>query len=249
MKYKVGDKVKIKSLDWYNDNKDDDEIVVCQDTYFNEGRTKFCDKIVTIKSLHGSPNCKLFRIVEDNGYYWWSTDMIEGLVEEEIAITTSEPLFKTANVPLEKEMEWSLPAGYQFKDENGNVINATKIVLEKKTYPKTREECYRVLNYCFSPTTTKTIHKEDLIRKFQFLLLYRDAYWKIAGDEMGLGKSWKPDWESETEIKYTIVVDTNKVCEGQTIQINTILAFPTEEMRDAFYENFKELIGQYKELL
>ena len=27
------------------------------------------------------------------------------------------------------------------------------------------------------------------------------------------------------------------------------LAFPTEEMRDAFYENFKELIEECKELL
>jgi hypothetical protein len=28
-----------------------------------------------------------------------------------------------------------------------------------------------------------------------------------------------------------------------------ILAFPTEEMRDTFYENFKDLIEQCKELL
>ena len=30
---------------------------------------------------------------------------------------------------------------------------------------------------------------------------------------------------------------------------STILEFPTEEMRDAFYENFKELINECKELL
>ena len=30
---------------------------------------------------------------------------------------------------------------------------------------------------------------------------------------------------------------------------NTVLAFPTKEMRDAFYENFKDLIEQCKELL
>lgn len=46
--------------------------------------------------------------------------------------------------PIEAEMEevWHCPSGYVFKDENGNVINATKIVLEKKKkeYPKTYEE-------------------------------------------------------------------------------------------------------------
>ena len=37
--------------------------------------------------------------------------------------------------PIEAEMEevWDCPDGYIFKDENGNVINAQKIVLEKKT--------------------------------------------------------------------------------------------------------------------
>ena len=32
--------------------------------------------------------------------------------------------------------EWILPEGFQFKDENGNVINATKIILDKKNDKK-----------------------------------------------------------------------------------------------------------------
>lgn len=36
-----------------------------------------------------------------------------------------------------------LPTGYVFKDENGNVINATKIVLEKKKKIMTRPEKFR----------------------------------------------------------------------------------------------------------
>ena len=45
--------------------------------------------------------------------------------------------------------EIKLPEGYIFKDENGNIINATKIVLEKKEkeYPKTYEECDKELGY------------------------------------------------------------------------------------------------------
>ena len=35
----------------------------------------------------------------------------------------------------------------------------------------------------------------------------------------------------------------------ETLESNTILAFPTKEMRDAFYENFEDLIENCKELL
>lgn len=42
---------------------------------------------------------------------------------------------------------WNLPDGYIFKDETGNVINSTKIVLEKKQpkYPQSYEECCKIL--------------------------------------------------------------------------------------------------------
>ena len=148
--------------------------------------------------------------------------------------------------------EFSCPDGYEFYDENGNVINATKIVLEKKKkeYPKTYEECCKVMNYCCNPTNVKTLHKEELIRKFQFLILYRDAYWKIAGEEMGLEKPWEPNWLDDDVIKYVISHHGKTFgTRGGLNYINYILAFPTEEMRDAFYENFKGLINECKELL
>ena len=47
-------------------------------------------------------------------------------------------------------------------------------------------------------------------------------------------------------MKTAVMTDIQKV----EIQYrNVILAFPTDEMRDAFYENFNELIGSCKELL
>ena len=160
------------------------------------------------------------------------------------------------DVSFDTESEWlkheiTLPDGYIFKDENGNVINATKIVLKKKKkeYPKTYEECCKVMNYCCNPVAVKTTHKEELIRKFQFLLLYRDAYWKIAGEEMGLGKPWEPDWINQKSSKYCIASVEGQIKTAERYIINTILAFPTKEMRDAFYENFKELIEICKELL
>ena len=81
------------------------------------------------------------------------------------------------------------------------------------------------------------------------LRMCRDAYWKIAGEEMGLGKPWEPDWKHLNRKFYCIYNSKNNIVKNVTYGENKILAFPTEEMRDAFYENFKDLIESCKELL
>ena len=154
-----------------------------------------------------------------------------------------------------------LPEGYQFVDENGNVINATKIVLEKKKkeYPKTYKECCKVLNIAVRDLdildnmldTTDIIYSKNLDRllnSFRKLLICRDAYWKIAGEEMGLGKPWEPDFTSD-DAKYSIYPIKGELTKAISCYDNATLAFPTAEMRDAFYENFKKEIEICKELL
>ena len=148
--------------------------------------------------------------------------------------------------------------GYIFKDENGNVINATKIVLEKKKkeYPKTYLECCDILEIQDIISQGVNGYLRDKLETLQKLLICRDAYWKIAGEEMGLGKPWEPDWENSEERRYSIVNiegDINlpeKTLTKWILKVtNKILVFPTEEMRDAFYENFKKEIEMCKELL
>lgn len=155
--------------------------------------------------------------------------------------------------PMEAEMEQIIhcPDGYIFKDENGNVINATKIVLEKKKkeYPKTYEECEKILGLEDSIIKGCLGYEYKLLNAFQKLLMCRDAYWKIAGEEMGLGKPWEPDWDAKDNHFYTIHTFNGKIECSATAHRNAVLIFPTAEMRDAFYENFKELIEICKELL
>ena len=289
MKYKVGDKVRIKSLDWFDKHKNNYGNVVCGNLCLNSYNKHWCGMIVTIEVVHR--DCYL---VNENDAYW-NDIMIEGLVEETkpefkvgdkitngnvqltiLKITSDkyivednfgecgtlyfntrgdwklveeETLIKlTGEAIKNNEMvvsvdEWILPDGYIFKDENGNVIEATKIVLEKKKpkYPKTYEEC-SLINGDENRIPLR------IIGEFTRLINARNAYWKIAGDEMGLGKPWEPNYNS-LEMKYTIEVIENKVVVISTISENHILAFPTAEMRDAFYENFKDLIEECKELL
>ena len=126
----------------------------------------------------------------------------------------------------------------------------TRFTNPKKEYPKTYEGCCKVLNTDDDSIIDISVplHYNHLLISFTQLLVCRDAYWKIAGEEMGLGKPWEPDYDS-LETKYTIEVIENKVVVISTMSENHILAFPTEAMRDAFYENFEEEIKSCKELL
>ena len=140
--------------------------------------------------------------------------------------------------------EVSLPEGYEFRDGDGNLIAADKIVLTKKRpkYPQNYEECCQYLG-CDDKINLQ------LIGQFTRLINARNAYWKIAGDEMGMGRPWDPNWHDEDERKYTIEYYDGEIIKDVSLLENRILVFPTAEMRDAFYEAFKELIEECKELL
>lgn len=75
-KYKVGDKVKIKSLDWYNKNKNKAlrECVDCGNRMFTPQMSKWCGMVVTI--VHIENDCYM----DENAWYW-TDEMIECLVE------------------------------------------------------------------------------------------------------------------------------------------------------------------------
>jgi hypothetical protein len=115
--------------------------------------------------------------------------------------------------------------------------------LHKPTYPKTYEECCEMLNTINSGNPCIVLsYLGRPISSLAKLIIIRDAYWKIAGD-------WKPNWINPDNTYYTITIKCNEICKSQGHRHNTILAFPTEEMRNAFHENFKDLIENCKELL
>lgn len=233
MKYKIGDKVTLTD-----------------------------GNIMTIDQIDGIS--KWYRMREDP-WNCYKDEMIEGLAEELLDKEMEEHQRMCDEImdiqgiePIEAEMEevWHCPEGYIFKDENGNVINATKIVLEKKKkeYPKTYEECKRIMgvelwNTLWGEDATEYEEQtEDLIDAFIRLKVCRDAYWRIAGKEMGLGKPWSPSDADYITGRYCIFVHRgNILCDTPTQ--DCIFTFPTDEMRDAFKENFDPDIEICKELL
>ena len=286
MRFKAGDRVKIKSLDWYNKNKDEEGDII--EAFFNKDRAKFCGTIQVIdgEGFYSKKGLILYCIEDADEMI--GEEAIEGLAEDltheekpsefpeavllngadvmralkqvDMTKAITEKTIKEAEEydkrkermrELYKGEQWShefgCPDGYEFRDEKGNVIEAKTIVLEKKKmgYPKSYEECLKVLGYddrevyCIFHTGADETLFEALYR----LKVCRDAYWKIAG-------KWKLEYPFNTA-RYVITNSRGFV--GKVLVYdaakNYVLEFPTEEMRDAFYENFKKLIEDCKELL
>lgn len=128
---------------------------------------------------------------------------------------------------------------------------------EKTKYPKTYDECAEMMGIVWDWHLLSEFESKGNIQKyerridyklsrFKQLLICRDAYWKLAGD-------WKPDYDSGVDklgiCTYDGVVQKSNAASHWERHLNKVLEFPTKEMRDAFYENFKDLIEECKELL
>lgn len=76
MRYKPSDKVRIKSIDWYNDNKDKNGVVVCGYQNFTEEMSKFCGQTMIIRNI-----TNLGTIYMSGHSHYWTDEMIESLVQ------------------------------------------------------------------------------------------------------------------------------------------------------------------------
>lgn len=238
MKYKVGDKVKVKSHEWYEDNANNIGEVECGNTVFIPYMENYCGSIVTIAQTFNHINC--YAIEEDNGVHYWSDEMFEYSI---FLCGVKSNMKEFAAKVLNIKDEIIVPDNCEVWDDQGNVIKTSKIIIRevKKTYPNTINDCYNLLedNELVSHTS---------MRKFQELINARNAYWKIYGEDVGLEKPWEPNWTS-FEGYPAIYMYRYQITLSVARDEHHCLVFPTEEMRDAFYENFKDRIEECKEFL
>ena len=176
---------------------------------------------------------------ESKDGFLFTDEMIEGLVEDEnnYFIETVVDTVRESNdryrIVIDPQFDIEVDEGEYYA------------VRRKKEYPETYEECCKVLDWNHRDYD-RVGYESELLCKFQVLLLCRDAYWKIAGEEMKLGKPWEP---SKDDTVFSISRMHGKIITGYHLGDRCTFEFPIKEIRDAFYENFKYLIERCKELL
>ena len=214
---------------------------------------KVGDKVIDMNDLHGTITAMSWDEDNDTVLYTFKCDEV-GTNRCGYTATMLKPYKKEiSGVIIDR---FICLEGFEFYDDKGNIIDTKEITMMKKKpqYPKTYEDCLKILGYNIAHTIPMNHgHNGLLLMKLQRLIICRDAYWKIAGKQMVLGKPWEPDYDSGVN-KYGIicmngVVQKSNPTTNWERHLNKVLDFPTEEMRDAFYENFKELIEECKELL
>lgn len=234
MKYKVGDKVKIRSLDWYNANKttEDDEVHLEHHIFINL-MSEYCGKVATITYVYSFG----YSLDIDGGKWNWIDEMFE------------------ENINDMETKEIIIPQGWEIDEVRGNKI----ILMEsKKELPKTWEECIAKIKDLEYIDTNGNIEKVDFN-----VNMVTDH---INDIPIGLGKpmlalckllvcreiyrqGWKPNWYDCKTKKWTIECVNYNITSMTYMQTSKVLSFQSEEIRDQFLENFRDLIEEAKELI
>ena len=212
------------------------------------------NKVVEIYNAHWSEsnNCTYYDVkLSNNTGCVRSHKFLQPYKEETIKgkITMNEGKGTLVAIDLTQEIKKAneievILGDYEFVLKDGKTY-----FIKKNKYPKTYEECCDVLSLGEDGKLYTKGYKASLIQEFQKLIICRDAYWKIAGEQMGLGKPWEPNWLNVEQDKFVLYTHNNVICSNCFMLGHNVLAFPTAEIRDAFYEYFKDLIEQCKEFL
>lgn len=153
--YKVGDKVKIKNLDWYNANKQPNGFIMIKVdgkvSSFTPGMVKYCgavftiDKVMTTSAIYPEH----YRFVEDKNTYCWVDEMIERLAvgdetvenetQDEVKIEGAKTEVKTEVKPAEVKAEVKPEVKDEVKIEGTKTEVKTEVV-ERKSEPEIKQK-------------------------------------------------------------------------------------------------------------
>ncbi len=102
MQYQVGDKVLVKSIDWYNTNKQSNGFIMMtannKISSFTPGMAKYCGQVFTIDKIveNSAIYPDHYRFIEDKNTFCWVDAMIERIATEDEIIDSASVSFSTS---------------------------------------------------------------------------------------------------------------------------------------------------------
>lgn len=233
MKYKIGDKVRVKSLDWYNNNTSNDDFICCSNFMpFTQHMSLFCGCVLTIKSIERDN----IYLVEEN-FNAWTEDMFEGLADYKENMKNMENMEFTLNdkiyiIDVEKAKEFG-------------------VLKEKDTRCKSWEDFIKkYLNGCGYSKGSRCSYPiyidVQLTQDESLALSAFSKLLKLRRDWIG---EWNPDWFNGSVRKYYIEVRKNEFYIDYHYVNSRTFSFPTKEMAEEFLECFRSLFEQCKNLI
>ena len=158
---------------------------------------------------------------------------------------------------MEKTITFNIPKGYVIDKENSTDTNIV-LKLAKSTRVRTWEEyCKKMkgeISYYINPSSSITIsifgnspflsefETEEEVKAFE-------AYSKLIKLRKQWIGEWQPNWANESQKKYVICNYADIVAKDLLFSTGHCLSFPTPEMRDEFFDCFKDYLEQAKTLL
>ena len=154
-----------------------------------------------------------------------------------------------------KEFKIQVPEGYEIDRENSTF---EKIVFKKvDDLPKSWEELEFIDGFFVSSlsdiakignnTTNDENNKNVFPTKEEAEACLALA--QLCQLRNRYNDGWKPDWKDDNQFKWCIDFFQDVVRKTAVLFVRRTLTFKTEELRDKFLENFRELIETAKPLL
>jgi hypothetical protein len=234
MKYKVGDTVRIKSIDWYNENKD----VYGDIGDFVSSMAKYCGETAKIIEISVTGSCLLD--IDENRWFW-----LDYMFDEN---------FKKNNME-QKEVKICVPDGYEIDEEKSTF---EKIVFKKKPIKtwddlvginRPKESVYinddsQIIGLgsdnSFWGDGDKNIFVDERHAKSALAMAQISQLIVYYG-----GAITDEEWGDRDIKKYVIEKYNNKITLGGCSLIYFFLAFHTVWQRDEFFKNNEQLVKDY----
>ncbi len=223
MKYKIGDVVRVKSLDWYNENKDSNG---CIDFYFpdisvslNSKMASFFGKKVTIEKINGNS----YSINEDGHRFAWTDGMFEE-PDRQLVISDekAKQIYKTSSVEFKSVLEDTFGKDFFVKDIREKVKNIGDA--RELFYEKHGRKNADMLNLPDSICTR--------VAAYACTLTIADA----------LNEGWEPNWQDPSEDKFVVY---NNMGEYGVTSLNSSryldICFKSKELAEYFIKQFPNI--------